>query len=89
MVGPEILLSKIALDALEAAVGADEAGGDSGRAVREVIQVKGMGQVGMQVGWVGFGRSNLLIVIDVKWEGAGETGSKERSLSLDSSLTRD
>lgn len=87
--GPEILSSKIAPDALEAAVGAGEAGEDSGRAVREVVQVKGMGQVGMQAGWVGFGGSNLWIVIDMKWEGAGETGSKERSLSFDSSLTRD
>lgn len=32
MVGPEILLSKIILDALEAVVGADDAGGNLGAA---------------------------------------------------------
>lgn len=41
MVGPEILLSKIILDSLEAAVGTDDAGGNLGGAVREVVQMKG------------------------------------------------
>ena len=41
MVGPEILLSKIILDSLEAAVGVDDAGGNLGGAVREVVLVMG------------------------------------------------
>lgn len=49
---------------------------------------EGMDQVGMQVGWVGFGGSDLLISIDVKWDGRG-TGIRESSWSVESSLTGD
>ena len=47
-----------------------------------------MDQMGMQVGWVGFGRSNLLVSIDVEWDGSG-TGIKESSWSVEGCLTRD
>ena len=49
---------------------------------------EGMDQMGMQVGWVGFGRSNLLVSIDVEWDGSG-TGIKESSWSVEGCLTRD
>ena len=52
MAGPEILLSKIILDALEAVVGADDAGGNLGGAVREVVQVKGWTRWGCR--WAGW-----------------------------------
>lgn len=75
MVGPGDTLSKIILDALEAVVGAGMMRREPGGS-REVVQVEGMDQVGTQVGWVGFGGSDLLISIDeVGWGGGQASGS--------------
>ena len=40
-----------------------------------------MDRVRTQRGWVGFGGSNLLISINIKWDGRG-TGIKESSWSV-------
>lgn len=69
---------------MEALERADEARGESGRPVREVVQRGELaGQVGMQTGWVGLRGSSLLIIREVL---GGWRRQASKSLDLSNSV---